>query len=68
MQRGIIPHFFGIVNGRLECAFSRIISVLPGEENGDFNLNASYYIIIGTGENPGMIHVNCMIDNNIHIL
>ena len=57
MQRGIVGHSFGIADGRLECTFSRIIPVLPGEEDSDFNLNASYYIIIGTGENPGMIQV-----------
>ena len=53
MQLGLVPHSFGIVNGRLECTFSRVISVLLGEENSDFNLDAPYYIIIGTGENPG---------------
>ena len=40
-------------NGRLECTFSRLISVVSGDENSDFDLDASYYIIIGTGENPG---------------
>lgn len=50
---GIVPHSFGIVNGRLECTFSRLIAVVPGDENSDFNLDASYYIIIGTGDDPG---------------
>ena len=50
---GIIPHSTGVINGRIECTFSRIISVLPGEENSDFNLDNFYYIIIGTGEQQG---------------
>ena len=31
-----------------------MITVLPGEEDSDFDLDASYYIIIGTGGNPGI--------------
>jgi len=54
MQVGIVPHRSGVIDGRLECTFSRIITVLPGEENSDFNLDASYYIIIGTGKRPGI--------------
>ena len=42
-----------MVDDRIECTFSRIISVLPGEETSDFNLDNSYYIIIGTGEQQG---------------
>ena len=57
MQRGIIGHSFGIVNGRLECTFSRVIPLSPDEEGSDFNLDASYYIIIGTGEDPGIFSV-----------
>ena len=53
MQVEIIAHTTEIINGRLECMFSRVISVIPGEENSDLNLDASYYIIVGTGENPG---------------
>ena len=53
LQVGIVPHLFGIVNGRLQCVFSRVISVIPGEEGSDLDLNASYYIIIGTGATPG---------------
>ena len=30
-----------------------MITVLPEEEDSDFDLDAPYYIIIGTGENPG---------------
>ena len=30
-----------------------MITVLPGEEGSDFDLDASYYVIIGTGGNPG---------------
>jgi len=50
----MVSHKAEVVDGRLECTFSRIITVLPGEEKCDFNLNASYYIIIGTGEKPGI--------------
>ena len=42
-----------MVDGRIECTFSRIISVLPREETSDFNLDNPYYIIIGTGEQQG---------------
>ena len=51
---GIIPHSTGVVNGRIECTFSRVISVVLGEEGSDFNLDNPYYIIIGTGEQQGM--------------
>ena len=51
---GIIPHSTGVVNGRIECTFSRVISVLSGEESSDFNLDNPYYIIIGTGEQQGI--------------
>ena len=34
--------------------FSRVILVVPGEEDSDLNLDASYYIMVGTGENPGV--------------
>ena len=51
---GIIPHRTGVVNGRIECTFSRVISVVSEEEGSDFNLDNPYYIIIGTGEQQGI--------------
>ena len=58
-QIGIIPHAFWVVDARIQCTFSRLIGVVPGDENSDFNLNASYYIIIGTGGNTG----SCLQDS-----
>ena len=52
-QVGIIPHKTEVVDGRIECTFSRIISIVTGEETCDHNLNNSYYIIIGKGEKQG---------------
>ena len=44
-----------MVNGRIECVFSRQVMELPdGMEGTDLNLNNSYYIFIGMGEVPGM--------------
>ena len=37
----------------MECTFSRTISVIQGDENSDFNLDNSYYIMIGTGGQQG---------------
>ena len=54
---GIITHTAGLVDGRLECSFSRVISVIPGEEGSDLNLDASYYIMIGTGESSGTTYM-----------
>ena len=51
-------HSSGVMDGRIECTFSRIIEVLPGEEISDFNLDNSYYIIIGTGEQQGTHEVS----------
>ena len=58
---GIIPHSTGVINGRIECTFSRTILVVSGEESSDFNLDNPYYIIIGTGEQQGTvaIHLKC---------
>lgn len=50
---GIILHSSGVVDGRMECTFSRTISVIQGDENSDFNLDNSYYIMIGTGGQQG---------------
>jgi len=58
---GIIPHSTEVVDGRIECTFSRIIPVLPGEEDSDFNLDNSYYIIIGTGEQQGIYFVGIQV-------
>ena len=53
LQAGIFLHSSGIVNNRLECIFSRVIPVVDGETGSDFNLDEPYYIMIGTGNNPG---------------
>ncbi|XP_065905953.1 uncharacterized protein [Dysidea avara] len=49
----IVLHNGSIVDARITCIFSRVISVLPESEASDLNLNNSYYIIIGIGEFPG---------------
>jgi len=50
----MVLHNGSVNDGRLTCIFSRVVPVLPGHEGVDLNLNNSYYIIIGTGENAGM--------------
>ena len=55
---GIILHNAGVINGRIECTFSRMISVVSeAEEGSDFNLDNPYYIIIGTGEKQGFYEI-----------
>ena len=50
----------GIVDdGRIKCTFSRVVSVLPGSETLDLNLNSSHYIMIGTGL-PGVCVCVCV--------
>ncbi|XP_065905954.1 ferric-chelate reductase 1-like [Dysidea avara] len=50
---GIVLHNGSIVDARITCIFSRVISVLPESEASDLNLDNSYYIMIGIGEFPG---------------
>ena len=52
-QDGIVLHNGSIVDARITCIFSRVISVLPESEASDLNLDNSYYIMIGIGEFPG---------------
>ena len=46
-------HDSELTDGRLRCTFSRLISVLSEQNGTDLNLNRSYYIMIGMGDNPG---------------
>ncbi|XP_065905952.1 putative ferric-chelate reductase 1 [Dysidea avara] len=45
----IVLHEGIVDDGRIKCTFSRVVSVLPGSETLDLNLNSSHYIMIGTG-------------------
>ena len=51
-------HGGGIIDARITCTFSRLISVLPRSEASDLNLDNSYYIIIGKGNFPGHPGIN----------
>ena len=43
-----------MINGRLTCVFSRLIPVLERQVGEDLDLNNSYYIMLGMGEDAGM--------------
>jgi len=56
-----VLHEGTVTNGRIKCIFSRVVSVIPGSEASDLNLNNSYYIMIGTGLFPGGYSVKLLI-------
>ena len=50
----MVFHNGSLDDGRVTCIFSRVIHVIPGQEGVDLNLDKSYYVMIGTGEDPGV--------------
>ena len=54
-QAGIVLHSSGVVNDRLHCIFSCVITVLPGEEDSDLKLDKSYNIFVAIGEQQGVL-------------
>ena len=48
-------------NGRINCTFSRVVSVLRGSEDSDLNLDSSHYIMIGTGLSLGVCVCVCVL-------